>query len=74
MSLSSLCWCVSCSSKGDLLDFENPLYYKKKIIKERLNKDILIEYCYKNNLAVRDSSFFSSDKECMFIRRNIIKG
>lgn len=64
----------SFSSKGDLLDFENPLYYKKKIIKERLNKDILVEYCYKNNLAVRDSSFFSSDKECMFIRRNIIKG
>ena len=64
----------SFSSKGDLLDFENPLYYKKKIVKERLNKDILIEYCYKNNLAVRDSSFFSSDKECIFIRRDIIKG
>ena len=60
-------------SRGDILDFENPLYYKKKIIKERLNKDILVEYCYKNDLNVRDFSFFSSDKKCMFIRRNILK-
>ncbi len=59
------------SSKGLLQPFENPDNYKKRKIQERLNKEILIEYCIKYGLDVLNESFFSSDQKALYIQRNM---
>lgn len=55
-------------SKGLPLPFENVLNYKKKAIKNRLNKEILIDYCIQNGLNVLDDTFFSSNKNSLYVR------
>lgn len=55
-------------SKGDLLFFENSLNYKKKSIKNRLNKSILIEYCIKNGLNILDENFFCTEQKTLYVR------
>lgn len=42
------------SQKGRALWFENINYYKRRKIKDRLNKNILLEYCYKIGINICD--------------------
>ena len=44
--------------RGDILPFENLGYYKRRIIKERFNKDILIEYMKAVGWDLLDESFW----------------
>lgn len=38
--------------EGEIMGFENPLYYKKRKIKDRLNKEILTEYLSKLGIDI----------------------
>ncbi len=42
---------------GMIQDFEDPLNYNKKRIKDRLNNAIIAEYLNKNYINIRDNSF-----------------
>ncbi len=44
--------------KGDPLWFENRDFYKRKMIKDRLNYNILMSYCEKLNLNITEKSFW----------------
>lgn len=44
---------------GDRLWFEEPENYTKRLIKNRMNRAILIRYCEMLNLKVRDPNFFN---------------
>lgn len=48
---------------GDVQQFENLLYYKKRKIKDRLNRNILVEYMLKNGLDVRSDDFWRTNIE-----------
>ncbi len=59
------------SSKGTPVSFENLSYYNRRIIKERLSKKILTEYCINLGLNVLNDSFFCSNEKSLYIKRNI---
>lgn len=47
---------------GAMLDFENPDHYKKRVVKDRLNKEILIQYAQKIGFDVLNNDFWRSKK------------
>jgi hypothetical protein len=53
--------------KGELLDFENKEYYSRKIIKKRLNYEIINEYLEANNWHLNDPTFWHSTKAIYFV-------
>ena len=53
---------VFCSI-GDAVSIEDVQHYKKRNIKDRLNKQILIEYCQKLDLSIFDDNFWQSESE-----------
>jgi hypothetical protein len=59
--------------KGDPLWFENTTYYERQEVNTRLNKDILIEYCEKLGLQVRQDDFFRSDQKSLFVKHQVRK-
>lgn len=48
--------------EGTMLDFENPDHYKKRMVKDRLNKEILIQYAQKIGFDVLNNDFWRSKK------------
>jgi hypothetical protein len=48
---------------GSPLWFENPEYYKRRMIKKRLNYGILKEYCQKLGIDFDDEKFFTPASE-----------
>jgi len=48
---------------GDVQPFENPHYYKKRKIKDRLNRNILVEYTLRNGLDVQSDDFWRTNIE-----------
>lgn len=61
------------TSRGIIMPYENTNYYEKINIKERLNKEILIEYCIKYGLNILDDTFFNSNQKALYIKRNTTK-
>jgi len=53
--------------KGEPLQFENLENYKQKIIKKRLTKQILIEYCKKIELPIQQDDFWKQKGEGIYI-------
>lgn len=53
---------------GDPLWFESPENYKNRVIKNRINAKILIDYCAKLKLNITDSSFWKSDNAVVIER------
>ena len=51
---------------GTVLPFENEDYYKKRRINDRLNKDIIIEYCRKLKLDITNDDFWKSSEPALF--------
>lgn len=47
-------------SKGNVIKFEDELYYQKRKIRERLNNDIIHEYLLKNNINITEDNFWKS--------------
>ena len=54
-------------SKGKPLKFEKTEYYRRKEIKNRLNKDILIEYSKNIGFDLLDELSFVTNKKSIFI-------
>jgi hypothetical protein len=54
---------------GEPLWFENIMNYKKRIIRNRLDYNILISYCMKLGIDILDDSFFYSKKEAFFLKQ-----
>ncbi|HFW3778307.1 TPA: hypothetical protein ACIBKK_004939, partial [Salmonella enterica subsp. enterica serovar Thompson] len=55
--------------KGDKLWFENEHYYTNRVIRKRMNKEILTEYCGQLNLDIKSDDFWSINGETiLFIR------
>lgn len=61
------------SENGIPLWFENTELYKDPEKAKRINKEILIKYCEKLGLDVRDSSFFEFNDEAIFVKRQMKK-
>jgi len=55
-------------SEGNLLPFEESPYYEQKMIKKRLTKQILIEYCKKLGLFIDDEGFWKSTDESLYFK------
>lgn len=53
--------------EGDVLQFENPDYYKRRKIKDRLNSEIIIEYLSKCGINLFDIDF--DVEQCMTLER-----
>jgi hypothetical protein len=52
---------------GDGLSFENPKYYFKRKIANRLNKDIIIEYIVKSGIPINERNCFAFDEKSIYI-------
>ena len=52
--------------QGEVLSFENTANYEKKRIKDRLNKDIIIEYCSRLGFDIANDNFWESAKPALF--------
>ena len=48
--------------------FEDESYYKRRFIKNRLNKDILLSYCAKLGFAITEAHFWESEDAILFER------
>lgn len=48
--------------EGEVLWFENLDYYRNRYIKDRLNKEIIIEYCYKLGFEILNEEFWRAEK------------
>jgi len=48
--------------QGEIQDFEEPEYYRRRRIASRFNRQILIEYMKKLGIDLESPGFFSSDK------------
>lgn len=53
--------------KGALMPFENESFYKRRIIKNRVNYEIINEYLEANNWFLNEESFWQSDIATYFI-------
>jgi len=47
--------------EGESMWFEDIMLYKKSAIRNRMNREILISYCEKLGLDIRDDNFWQSD-------------
>ena len=54
--------------EGEIQLFEEKEFYERKIIKQRLNKEILISYCVKLGIDIREDSFWKS-QQSLFVER-----
>ena len=54
--------------QGKLQPFEDEGLYRRKMIKQRLNKYILISYCIKLGLDIRNDSFWESQQSILIER------
>ena len=52
--------------QGDILSFEDITNYKKKRIPERLNKEIIIEYCARLGFEITSNKFWESAESALF--------
>lgn len=48
--------------------FEDESYYKRKLIKNRLNKDILLSYCVKLGFVITEANFWKSEDAVLLER------
>ena len=48
--------------------FEDESYYKRRLIKNRVNKDILLSYCTKLGFAITEVKFWESKDAILFER------
>lgn len=55
--------------KGIPLWFENTDNYKKRLIKDRLNHEILVSYCNLLGIDIFNNDFFQSDKDAIYLER-----
>ena len=55
--------------KGEPLQFENLENYKQKIIKKRLTKEILIDYCKEIELPIEQENFWKQKGEGIYFER-----
>lgn len=55
--------------QGIPLWFEDTNNYNKRLIKNRLNYEILVSYCEKMDLKILSEDFFKSDKEAVYIEQ-----
>lgn len=55
-------------SYGDPLWFESPENYKNKVIKNRINENILTDYCAKLKLNITDSIFWKNNNAIVIER------
>ena len=55
--------------QGDVLDFENIDNYKMRKIKDRLSKDIIIEYCKALELNIIDDYFWEAKEPALFYEK-----
>ena len=49
--------------EGVLLNFENPLYYERKKKKDRINKDIIVEYMSYLGWYISEDTFWVSNRD-----------
>lgn len=61
------------NENGEALWFENIEYYKVQEKAKRIDQEILVQYCEKLSLNVKDPSFFESNDESIFVKRQIRK-
>jgi len=54
------------NNSGDILPIENADYYTRKKISDRINKEIIIEYCQKLKLDISDNNFWKSNVPALF--------
>jgi len=52
--------------QGEVLPFENTANYEEKWIKDRLNKEIIIEYCSRLGFDITNNNFWESAKPALF--------
>ena len=52
--------------QGEVLPFENTANYEKKRIKDRLNKEIIIEYCSRLGFDITGDNFWESAEPSLF--------
>ena len=57
------------NNDGDVLPFENASYYERKRISDRINKDIIIEYCHKLKLDITNDDFWKSNIPALVYER-----
>jgi hypothetical protein len=53
---------------GAIQSFEEPSNYRKRQIKERLNKTILVKYCHNLNLNIEDDRFWESEGAGLLVK------
>jgi len=58
-------------SEGNLLPFEESQYYEQKMIKKRLTKQILIEYCKALGLFIEEEEFWKSTEESLYFKMGV---
>jgi len=59
--------------KGQLLPFENPDYYKRRKIRDRVNFAIVNEYLEANGWDLNEESFWQSDVATYFLEKHPTK-
>ncbi len=52
---------------GPVQPFENPEYYKRRRIRDRLNRDVIAEYLNKLGWDIRDQAFWTSKKPAVLM-------
>lgn len=55
--------------QGDTLWFEELENYQKRLIKDRLNFEILVSYCKKLGINILDNDFFNSEENAIYLEQ-----
>ncbi|WP_310602695.1 hypothetical protein [Anaerosporobacter sp.] len=55
-------------SEGEPLYFEEQKHYENKMIKKRLTKQILIDYCKELGLFIENENFWKTEKESLYLK------
>lgn len=54
---------------GERQPFENPAYYTRRYIRDRLNREIMVEYLEKLGIHIRDPLFWQAEGNALHFRR-----
>jgi len=55
------------AQEGPVQSFENPAHYTKRMVRDRLNREIITEYLEKLGFMITQEGFWATDKPAHFL-------